>query len=236
MVPSKKRRYSSISTPSKTTTTVTKTNAKKPSRYAYKPTKATFGKQLLPKQLFNTLTYVETVNVSLGVTGLGSYLFSCNGMYDPNITSTGHQPRGFDQMMTLYDHYTVLKSRCKMTMVSNGNFPVICSLLQDDDTSIAAPTGYDIWERETCRTLIFNSAAQTAPATLWSFWDGAKVFGGDPQSDPSMQGTSSANPTEQTYYVCYFDGGLAGASGTVTIMVEIKYDVVFDEITSFASS
>lgn len=205
-------------------------------RFRGKPTKATFGRQLLPKQLYNTLTYCETVNVSLSVAGLGSFLFSCNGMYDPNISGTGHQPRGFDQMMALYDHYTVLKSRMKMTVVSNGNYPLVCSLGQDDDTTISAPNSYDIWEREGFKTIIFNSGAQTNPSSLYSWWDAKKVFGGDPQSDPTMQGTSSANPTEQTYFVCYFDGGAAGVSGSVTILVRIEYDVVFDELQSFASS
>jgi len=32
-------------------------------------------------------------------------------MYDPDITGTGHQPAGFDQMMLSYEHYIVTRAR-----------------------------------------------------------------------------------------------------------------------------
>jgi hypothetical protein len=57
------------------------------------------------------LVYSENFSLNTGAAATGSYLFAANGLYDPNITGTGHQPSGFDQMMLFYFHYTVLRSR-----------------------------------------------------------------------------------------------------------------------------
>jgi len=60
------------------------------------------------------LTYSENFSLSTGAASAGTYVFVANGMYDPNLTGTGHQPMGFDQMMQFYYHYTVIRSRLKI--------------------------------------------------------------------------------------------------------------------------
>jgi len=226
------RTRTSISTPPKRA----RYSNKKKKQYSQHPVAVRIGKQPIPKLLYNRLKYAETVNVALGVTGLGSYLFSCNGMYDPNITGTGHQPMYFDQYCAMYDHYTVLKSMIKVTVVANTQAALIFSLGQDDDTSISAATSSTIWERPGFQTKVVNTPIQPNDTVLWSRWDAKKTFGGDPKSDPDLQGTASANPTEQTYYVIYFDGSVNIASTNVTVLVEIWYESVWDEFVSMTQS
>lgn len=231
-MPAAKRTRSSSGTMTTTAKKSKMSNYKYPYRsYVPRPVKIRFGKQPFPKQLYNQVRYCETINVTLGITGLGSYLFSCNGLYDPNITGTGHQPLYFDNLTAIYDHYTVLKSSMKMTVVSTGNYPVIASLGQDDDTGINVPTSTTFWERTGVTTTIVQTTVNQAKP-LYSYWNASSVFGGDPQAQDSLQGNSGANPTEQTYWVCYFDGGPAGISGTLTFLVEILYDTVWDEFVS----
>lgn len=209
------------------------TTSKKKKYYTKNPVAIRLGKQPIPKQLFNRLKYAETVNVAIGVSGLGSYLFSCNGMYDPNITGTGHQPMYFDQWSAMYNHYTVLKSTMKATVVANTTGATIFSLGQDDDTTINAANSYTIWERPGYQTKVVNAPVEPSGTSLWSKWDAKKVFGADPQSDPALQGSATSNPTEQTFYVIYFD---TLPSTTVTVLIEIWYDVVWDEYVSMVSS
>ena len=40
-------------------------------------------------------------------TGFGAYVFNLSSLYDPDYTSTGHQPTGFDQWMLIYNRYRV---------------------------------------------------------------------------------------------------------------------------------
>lgn len=209
------------------------TTSKKKKYYTKNPVAIRLGKQPIPKQLFNRLKYAETVNVAIGVSGLGSYIFSCNGMYDPNTTGGGHQPMYFDQWSAMYNHYTVLKSTMKATVVANTTGATIFSLGQDDDATINAATSYTIWERPGFQTKVVNAPVNPENTFLWSKWDAKKVFGADPQSDPSLQGSATSNPTEQTFYVLYFD---ATPSTYVTVLVEIWYDVVWDEYVSMVAS
>lgn len=209
------------------------TTSKKKKYYTKNPVAIRLGKQPIPKQLYNRLKYAETINVPIGVGGTGNYLYSCNGMFDPNITGIGHQPMYFDQFTAMYDHYTVLKSMMKATVVANTTGATIFSLGQDDDTTISAANSYTIWERTGYQTKVVNAPVEPSNTYLWSKWDAKKVFGCDPQSDPSMQGSATSNPTEQTYYNIYFD---ATPSTYVTVLVEIWYDVVWDEYISMVSS
>lgn len=61
------------------------------------------------------LNYQENVSVTTGASSVGNYVFAANGLYDPNVTGTGHQPLGFDQMMLIYNHYCVVRSRIIVT-------------------------------------------------------------------------------------------------------------------------
>lgn len=231
MTPSRTRSSSKSGPSAKRTRYIT--TSKKKKYYTKHPTAVRLGRQPIPKQLYNRLKYAETINVAINASGLGSYLYSCNGMFDPNITGTGHQPMYFDQFTAMYNHYTVLKSMIKVTVVANTTGATIFSLGQDDDTTINAATNYTIWERPGFQTKVVNAPVNPENTSLWSKWDAKKVFGADAQSDPTLQGSATANPSEQTFYVIYFD---ATPSSYVTCLVEIWYDVVWDEYVSMVAS
>ncbi len=61
-----------------------------------------------PQTLIRKLRYCDRLEIDPGASSaLGEHFFSCVGLFDPDITGTGHQPMGFDQYMALYDHYQV---------------------------------------------------------------------------------------------------------------------------------
>ena len=87
------------------------------------------------------LKYYEAgINVT-ATTGLaGNHFFSANGCFDPNVTGTGHQPMGFDQMMLFYEQYTVVRSKISIGMLSGGAVaPRSGVYLSPDTTSITDP-------------------------------------------------------------------------------------------------
>nr|AGA18379.1 hypothetical protein [uncultured marine virus] len=58
-----------------------------------------------------TMRYSDQFSIDATAAGTpGTYIFSANGLHDPNITGTGHQPRGYDQLMAMYRHYEVLEA------------------------------------------------------------------------------------------------------------------------------
>ena len=194
------------------------------------PTQVRVGRQAFPKQLFNTLKYTEVVNLAL-VAGLSTFVFSCNGMFDPNSTGAGHQPLYYDQLTAVYDHYTVLKSRIKVTY---GNatilsLPQLCTIYVDDDLTVAANA--IVASEKPMSVAKWYNPLTDSPPTLYQSWDGYKIFGADLQTDPNLQGTATANPTEQSFYIIQQSDQSLNTVGT-QIFVELEYDVVWDEFVT----
>jgi len=77
-------------------------------------------RSLIPPRFRTKCVYSDVMNVSTG--GAGAILwryFAMNGMYDPDITGSGHQPLGFDQFCgngspAFYSQYVV--RGCKVVL------------------------------------------------------------------------------------------------------------------------
>lgn len=202
---------------------------------SYIPTKVYIGKQPLPLQLFNTVKYAESV-VMTPSGGLVIYQFSCNSLYDPNRTGTGHQPGYFDQLIAIYDHYTVLKSRFKITpgVSSSITAAQMACVYVDDDTSTVTSLAQALEQRNATKCYTWIPGAMNPPQIRYN-WDAAKTFGPNPQAQDSLQGTASSNPTEESFYTFVFQDAAAGSTG-FTALVEIEFDTVWDELKTINQS
>lgn len=57
------------------------------------------------------LTYADSYQMSIPITGTGGYdsrIWQVNSLYDPDYTTTGHQPFGRDLWASMYDYYAIL--------------------------------------------------------------------------------------------------------------------------------
>jgi hypothetical protein len=166
--------------------------------------------------------------------GFTYHQWSCNGLYDPNITGTGHQPMYFDQLIGLYDHYTVLRSRFKIQVsCPTANIGINWGVYLEDDTG-ATLSGTYVYEHGGVSTMEITQASN--PKTLYSKWSSARTFGPGTQSDPTMQGDAANNPTEQSLYTVVVNDITASSSDTIYLSVQIEYDVVWDELTTVSQS
>lgn len=209
------------------------TTAKKRTFPLYRVVKGKFGSQAFPKQLNNTMRYVDWLAIPI-VSGLGYWQLSCNGLYDPNITGTGSQPAYFDQLKAIYNHYTVLRSKVKITLISPVNTNTNVTLYIDDDTSINL-TPYKAAMYETAKTALCNTTV-SGPVVLFNSWDATKFFGPNPQANDQLHGSSTSNPAEQSYYTIVVGDSAGTSSQSISCLVEIDYYVVWDELTSIADS
>lgn len=229
---------SSVSTPSKRSRSRSTKLSRKVKPYA--PAKVSVGRQLFPKQLFNTLTYCERMQGTLSV-GASNYIrFRCNGMYDPNHTGAGHQPMGFDQLCAIYDHWRVLRSRITVDFVevtAAGQSDLVVGVYIDDDTTIATGNINGILERPNCHYKVCNGTDLGPSTRITHSWDGYKVFGPSIYASDALQGTAAADPTEQQIYLCFFqDANAIINPNYVGLTVKIEYDVVWDELADLPMS
>jgi len=192
---------------------------------------------LFPVRVQKKLPYFEPAFTLTGTAGvISQYVFSANGVYDPNITGTGHQPLGFDTMMLYYEHYTVVGSRITVTGAGNGTQPATFAIcLAPDTTSLALPevveNGLIVMKTIDGRAT-YGSGERIGHLSLSC--DVAKYFGrkskADLIDDAQMAGTVAAQPGEQVYFVVLawgFSGFTDNSAVNLTAIIE--YDVVFWE-------
>lgn len=188
----------------------------------------------LSKFVKNQIYYEYSLSLSPAIGSVASYAFSANGLYDPNITGTGHQPLGFDQMELLYEHYNVLHSHCKVTFAnSNANNATRVAIFIAPDTTTQAPTS--IMENGLCVTDVVIGGLDGANRmkTLEIECDIPKYFGRTREgviSDTDLQGTAAANPTEQVYFIIAAWNPFDLSAATSIIMdVVLSYDAYYSE-------
>lgn len=195
-----------------------------------------FIKTPFPALLRNQLVYAEQTTLSLTTGAYNWHMFKCNGLYDPNHTGTGHQPLYFDQLMAIYNHYTVVSSYIEATIQgAPTSHTQLTQVLYIDDDSNAATTLASALERPGARYRAWDSTVEQ-PLPLRIGWSAEKTFGNKtPWTDPELQGNVGADPAEMSYFTI----GLADnsvQSVTYSLLVKIWYNVVWDELKTITTS
>jgi len=98
------------------------------------PNVSRIPKSIVPARMVVTLPYVEFITLDSNSGVPAFWLFAANSCYDPDQSSTGHQPRGFDQYMGMYNWGRVIKSDISVKAVVQAGVSVP-GLLSIDCTS-----------------------------------------------------------------------------------------------------
>lgn len=168
-----------------------------------------------------------------------TYFFTANGMFDPNITGTGHQPIGFDQMMLMYEQCTVIKSSIQVTFNIGAGLTVNCGIaLFPDASGLTNPS--QLVENGLIRYITTTSGSNTFQnthmrTTVRLDCDVARYFGRKGVrvllNDDNLYTTAAANPVEQVYFGVVAwqvspDGSTTTAVGFDAL---ISFDVIYWE-------
>lgn len=217
-------------------------SARKRRRTVWPPgTVVSLGQSPFPASMVTKHRYCETVALDAAIAVPAYYVFSCNGLYDPNITSTGHQPLGFDEMSALYDHYTVLGSKITVNAqsviadVSSGGCMVGCYV--NDDTSPVFSYNTVMEQGGAVSKLL--SPLGSGGGTKFSKGCSIKKWMGvnDPLNHSELTGNSAANPAEGIYFILFCQGldSTSNPSG-VYFDVCIEYTAIWRERKSLGQS
>lgn len=192
----------------------------------------------MPKKFVTTLRYAEHgLSVNPGAGLVADYMFRANDVFDPNYSGVGHQPRGFDQIMPLYNHFTVIGSRCKIqvTNTADAAFYTCFLALQGEPTVTLNPIDY--MERQDVVTKTVGSKSADPMRTLTYNFSTKKFFSkSNVLDDTTLRGSAAASPSEVAYYhfgAVESDGGDPGA---IYFNIIIDYIVCFHETNDVASS
>lgn len=192
----------------------------------YTPSRpAAGGRTAQPPTIRRKLLYSTSVTINPAAGVVGYHSFAANGLYDPDLTGVGHQPRGFDQYMALYNHYKVHASKIivQNATISTAGVVLLC---QSSDGAAAAGSVSEWIEK-----------SQTSWKTAISTGPGVALVNNDfqlkrdlaPQvAEADIKGDASNNPAELWYY--HVAVGPDDEASDVTnqyVRVVIEFDVEF---------
>lgn len=186
---------------------------------------------LLPLSKIAKLPYAEIVTFNTGSVNTGGFVFTANGLYDPNITGVGHQPMGFDQMMLFYEHYTVTNAKLTVTLYNyTSTESVMVGVLVAPDATIET-NYYKLLENGLLtRKWLSKETNSNNMHTFTVSCNLSKVNGKkDVKSEDDFRGDIASNPPEQTYFHLFAYNQISTTICTVYGEVVIEYDAIFTE-------
>lgn len=200
-----------------------------------RPVYVNAGKQPFSKQRRCTLKYASRVSKTLSG-GFGTLNFSANGITQPNTSGADTQPLYFDQLMAVYKSYTVLGSKIRVRPLSAANSLAykLC-VVGLDTTSALSDLENAMKQPRASRVLLWDQNVRLFDSVVNSYSHFAVYGQLGPLGGAEMSGSISANPTEpQTFQVVIEAEG--GTTEVTTFLVEIEYDVLFNDLVSVANS
>lgn len=177
------------------------------------------------------LRYCEFQTISSATGSLGITYFRANDVYDPRTGSGGHQPMGYDTWASLYNHYVVVSSTCKVlwtgdTAITN---PFVCGTYLDDDGTMTYTSGEEFIEAGKGSHAV-AIGRQSIPLRTSSRFNAKKFFNITDIKDnrDELGARVGTNPIDQAHFAIWFQMLNAGTD-TVNYQVVIDYTVVFSE-------
>lgn len=164
-----------------------------------------------PPRFAARLKYTQfiTLDMTSISSGVGvQHRMRANSLYAPSYDTAGHQPRGYDQLSRIYDHYCVIGS--KITVHFNSGVDVaqnvgVYAFVDISDTANPLPTLSDMCEarKSNCKYMPRNTTS-TKPAVLSQTYSPYKMFG-IPKKDSIISNDRlntqvSTNPLEDAIY------------------------------------
>lgn len=163
-----------------------------------------------------------------------SHVYSANSLFDPDRTGVGHQPRGFDQYIAMYENYTVTSATITVTFsatINSNNVAGHIVGIVEDNGVLLATDRTDLTERPRMIKKTLGNNNSNAVTTCRYKCDLSKRTGfNNILNAAAAKGSSISSPSEEVYLKPFvFALNQTDAPSAVRIQVQIDYTCVFSE-------
>jgi len=205
-----------------------------------------------PTRRTTTLRYVENFTLNPGSETIATYVFRANSIFDPNYAFGGHQPMYMDNYSALYSKYKVNYATCTFIALDthvvntttpnlvdgtnvgdnffyNGNERAVRQFILVDNSPTDYPTKLNTLIEEGNPKLRWKFAPQTTSGRMHKVTKKAwpHKIQNLSYNDDSLSALTSANPSNQIFFICGVDS-LGGANADeMNYQVIITYNVTF---------
>lgn len=206
--------------------------------YRKKAPKLALGKMLgFPRMIAFKHKYTEQVSLT-DSGGTVNYSWKCNSLHDPNHSGTGTRPLYYNTFVDVYDHYTVIGSKIKFTIVPAGTtvqVPYKIVTFINDDTNTTTP--FDaLAQQKGAQLKICQGGVNPDKLIMTRTWSAKKYFGAGVLANNSLQGSGGVDPTELSYFQISFRSLDGATTVSVWVYVEIEYVAVWKELKDISPS
>lgn len=184
----------------------------------------------MPKTGRTKLRYVENLSLT-GTTGaIATSMWRANSAYDPRYASGGHQPMGYDQWTTLFNHYVVVGSKITAKFQNSSDIPTtMCGIYLSADTTSVYSNWADFIEADKGNYIQTSDSERSYVAT--EKFSCRRFFNlVDPKDGIGRVGAGIGNdPQEGAYFVIWIQAKDAASTSTVNVTILIEYIIDFSE-------
>lgn len=193
-----------------------------------------------PRQLKMKHRYCETVNMTYNIGSPAVYRYSANNMYDPRTAAGGHQPMFFDQMCVVYNHWTVIASKITIKgtppATAAGLASYVCLVTDDDTSELQTSITALVEDGSKKKNLRVTGGINPQPITMSLGWSAKREFGGSVLANNALQGSTSAGPTEESFFKICLESADASTTVLCYFIVEIEYIAIWKELSQMTTS
>ncbi len=159
------------------------------------------GRQFLPTRFKTQFTYTQRYNLTSIAGGNATQIMRGNSCYDPDQTSTGSQPQGWDLLTgnSMYTKYTVIASKIEIEFFGNQvPFRVVVFPLQ---SATSTNVSFDTCARfPRARTANVGNSSGGAAVRKLKNYARTRTITNLSIYDDSLASQYNANPTTQWYW------------------------------------
>lgn len=186
-----------------------------------------------PTARYVTLRYSEQISLDPTAAGFAVHEFKSNGLYDPNVTGTGHQPRGYDQLMGIYNRWCVVGSSITVKPVQTPAANYFISLAHSNTPNPASgeTSLREFTESSLClawRSWL-NGAQDPKDGVLHGKVRCSKFFRAQVTKEADYWGAISSDPNIPSYWSVYCQDAGGGDPVALALNVFLTYRVKFFE-------
>lgn len=178
-----------------------------------------------------TLKYSDLIALA-PVAAVAQYTFRGNSVFDPDYTSTGHQPRYYDQWSAFYQKYKVISSKIHCSVSNFQATAGVIAVVVPHTDILTLTTYYNAAEMPLMKRTeqIPISTRQGGISTVHSSASTRQICGlSEAQlASEDYSALTGANPLS----IWYWNIGFFGANGTnvsVSFDVDLEYQILFYE-------
>jgi hypothetical protein len=180
--------------------------------------------QIVPDILIVPMKFATVISFNVAG-GVGSYVFSQNSAFDPNVTGTGATVAGFTSLLALYERSRVLSSKFKCCPISTDALLAVAIAPSNVNYGTSA-SAFGVASLRYAKPDIMRflpAASSGSLPVLRDEVDTTELAGTPLFNAPEYYMLGAADPATQFYWTIAASTIPAGGTATVGIAVEIEY-------------